>query len=227
MVVVPLIFFSLIAGVTSMTDLGAFRRIGAKAVVAFFGTCAFAVTIAWAVTLRSRTEWHRRMMFGGTFLLLEPALGHPRQPGPGAVPAAAAVSDPSEAAGSEVRETGADQARDREVGAEGGRQMTKRAPSIAQIAVMVAFTLSCFGILLYVWRSFGGQIPLAPKQYRVVAGFHEATSLSDTAEVRISGVPVGRVVKLIESLETLAGSRAGPSCPAPPHSHAVLPRCFS
>src|SRR5437868_3744274 len=45
MVVVPLIFFSLIAGVTSMSDLGAFRRVGLKAVAAFFLTCAFAVTI--------------------------------------------------------------------------------------------------------------------------------------------------------------------------------------
>src|SRR5256885_15340670 len=77
--------------------------------------------------------------------------------------------------------------------------MQKRAPPTVQMAVMVAFTLTCFAILLYVWRSFGGQIPLAPKQYQVVAGFNEATSLSDTAEVRISGVRVGRVVKLSES----------------------------
>ena len=76
--------------------------------------------------------------------------------------------------------------------------MTKRPPSLVQIAVMVAFALSCLGILLYVWQSFGGQIPLAPKGYRVVAGFNEATTLSDTAEVRISGVRVGRVVLLSE-----------------------------
>ena len=102
--------------------------------------------------------------------------------------------------------------------------MTKRAPSIAQIAVMVAFTLSCFGILLYVWRSFGGQIPLAPKQYRVVAGFHEATSLSDTAEVRISGVPVGRVVKLIESAgRTQATLQIEPRyAPIPRDTRAIL-----
>ncbi|MBV9528396.1 hypothetical protein [Sphingomonas sp.] len=36
---------------------------------------AFAATVAWAVSLRRRTEWHRRIMFGATFLLLEPALG--------------------------------------------------------------------------------------------------------------------------------------------------------
>lgn len=36
---------------------------------------AFAVVVAWAVSLRRRTEWHRRIMFGATFILLEPALG--------------------------------------------------------------------------------------------------------------------------------------------------------
>lgn len=45
MVVVPLIFFSLIAGVTSMTDQGAFKRVGLKAVCAFLATAMFAVII--------------------------------------------------------------------------------------------------------------------------------------------------------------------------------------
>jgi uncharacterized membrane protein YozB (DUF420 family) len=36
---------------------------------------AFAVVVAWAASLRRRTEWHRRIMFGATFILLEPALG--------------------------------------------------------------------------------------------------------------------------------------------------------
>ena len=45
MVVVPLIFFSLISGVTSMTDAGAFKRVGLKAVVAFLCTASFAVLI--------------------------------------------------------------------------------------------------------------------------------------------------------------------------------------
>src|SRR5438270_867780 len=72
--------------------------------------------------------------------------------------------------------------------------MQKRAPSISQIGVMGVFALSCFGILLYIWISFGGAIPLAAKGYRVKASFAEATQLSDTADVRISGVTVGRVV---------------------------------
>ena len=102
--------------------------------------------------------------------------------------------------------------------------MTKRAPSVAQIAVMVVFTLTTFGIMLYVWRSFGGQIPLAPKQYRVMAGFNEATSLSDTAEVRISGVRVGRVVALQESSgRTQATLQIEPRyAPIPRNTRAIL-----
>jgi virulence factor Mce-like protein len=80
--------------------------------------------------------------------------------------------------------------------------MQKRAPSIAQIAVMVVFALSCFGLLTYIWKSFGGPSPLAPKAYRMQADFDEATQLSETADVRISGVTVGRVVE-----SELAGDR--------------------
>ncbi|MEA2422634.1 MAG: phospholipid/cholesterol/gamma-HCH transport system substrate-binding protein [Thermoleophilaceae bacterium] len=58
---------------------------------------------------------------------------------------------------------------------------------------MVVFALSCFGILLFLWKAFGGPSPLAPKRYELTADFSEATQLSDTAEVRISGVTVGRV----------------------------------
>ena len=77
--------------------------------------------------------------------------------------------------------------------------MQKRAPSTAAIAVMVIFALSVFGILLYIWKTFGGSSPLAPNQYLVRANFDEATQLADTADVRISGVTVGRVTKTVES----------------------------
>jgi uncharacterized membrane protein YozB (DUF420 family) len=36
---------------------------------------AFALVVAWAVSLRRKTEWHRRIIFAATFILLEPALG--------------------------------------------------------------------------------------------------------------------------------------------------------
>jgi len=45
MVVVPLIFFSLIAGITGMTDSSAFKRVGLKSVAWFLTTGAFAVII--------------------------------------------------------------------------------------------------------------------------------------------------------------------------------------
>jgi len=48
MVVVPLIFFSLVAGITSMTNAEAFKRIGLKAVGAYLMTGAFAVCIGLA-----------------------------------------------------------------------------------------------------------------------------------------------------------------------------------
>jgi phospholipid/cholesterol/gamma-HCH transport system substrate-binding protein len=71
--------------------------------------------------------------------------------------------------------------------------MQKTAPTFGRLATMVIFALSCFAILLFIWKSFGGPSPLAAKQYTLVADFDEATQLSDTADVRISGVPVGRV----------------------------------
>ena len=74
--------------------------------------------------------------------------------------------------------------------------MQKTAPSRARLAGMVLFALSCFAILLFLWTSFGGPTPLAPKQYRFSADFPEATQLADEADVRISGVKVGRVVSI-------------------------------
>jgi phospholipid/cholesterol/gamma-HCH transport system substrate-binding protein len=71
--------------------------------------------------------------------------------------------------------------------------MIKQPPSIGRILAMVAFTLSCFGILVFLWLSFGGSVPLQPEGYRVTVQFPEATQLAQEADVRISGVPVGEV----------------------------------
>ncbi len=49
---------------------------------------------------------------------------------------------------------------------------------------MVVFTLSCFGLLLFLWLSFGGSIPLRPKSYRVEVAFPEAATLAQEADVR-------------------------------------------
>jgi virulence factor Mce-like protein len=71
--------------------------------------------------------------------------------------------------------------------------VNKNAPSPARIAVMIGFAFSCFAILLYLWLTFGGSVPLASKGYRVTAPFPEATTLAQEADVRISGVKVGEV----------------------------------
>ena len=77
--------------------------------------------------------------------------------------------------------------------------MITRAPSAGRIAVMVIFALSCFGLLLYLWLAFGGAAPLGAKGYRVSVRFAEATQLAQQADVRISGVPVGKVVQIGEA----------------------------
>jgi len=74
--------------------------------------------------------------------------------------------------------------------------MQKTAPSAGRILVMTAFALSCFGLLLYLWLAFGGAVPLKPQGYRFETSFAEATQLSQEADVRISGVSVGRVKEL-------------------------------
>jgi phospholipid/cholesterol/gamma-HCH transport system substrate-binding protein len=67
-------------------------------------------------------------------------------------------------------------------------------PSIAKILTMVMFALSCVGLLLFLWLSFGGTIPLKPQGYRFQASFTNAQELATQADVRIAGVSVGKVV---------------------------------
>ncbi len=75
--------------------------------------------------------------------------------------------------------------------------MQKQAPTLGRVLTMVGFALSCFGLLLFLWLAFGGPVPLQPKGYRFNTSFAEATQLAKEADVRISGVSVGKV-KTIE-----------------------------
>jgi phospholipid/cholesterol/gamma-HCH transport system substrate-binding protein len=59
---------------------------------------------------------------------------------------------------------------------------------------MVIFALTCFGLLIFLWLSFGGPIPLKPQQYRLQADVPEAANLADQADVRMSGITIGKVV---------------------------------
>src|SRR3954447_9786085 len=90
---------------------------------------------------------------------------------------------------------------------------------------MVGFALSCFGLLLFLWLAFGGSIPLSPKGYRFTTSFGEATQLAKEADVRISGVSVGKV----KTIETQPSGRSkatieleGRYAPLPRDARAVL-----
>jgi phospholipid/cholesterol/gamma-HCH transport system substrate-binding protein len=74
--------------------------------------------------------------------------------------------------------------------------MSKRAPSTTQLLVITGFALSCFGILLFLWVTFGGPTPFRAKTYEVLVPFNEATQLAEQSDVRISGVNVGKVQKI-------------------------------
>jgi phospholipid/cholesterol/gamma-HCH transport system substrate-binding protein len=83
--------------------------------------------------------------------------------------------------------------------------MSKRAPSTAQLLVIAGFALSCFGILLFLWITFGGPTPFKAKSYEIKVPFNEATQLAQQSDVRISGVSVGKVQTIEVSPE---GNRA-------------------
>jgi phospholipid/cholesterol/gamma-HCH transport system substrate-binding protein len=74
--------------------------------------------------------------------------------------------------------------------------METRPPTITRILIAVAFALSCFGLLLFLWLAFGGPVPLKPEGYRFQVPFTEATQLAEESDVRISGVSVGKVKRI-------------------------------
>ncbi len=74
--------------------------------------------------------------------------------------------------------------------------MQKQAPTIGRLLTMVLFALSCFGLLLFLWLAFGGPVPLKPKGYRFTVAVPEANQLAIEADVRSSGVPIGKIKSL-------------------------------
>jgi phospholipid/cholesterol/gamma-HCH transport system substrate-binding protein len=103
--------------------------------------------------------------------------------------------------------------------------MQKRAPTLANILVIVLFALSCFGLLLFLWESFGGSVPLKPKGYRFTAVFPRTLALAEQSDVRISGVNVGHVISLKHDKDGLTHASielAGKYAPIPSNMHAML-----
>ena len=66
---------------------------------------------------------------------------------------------------------------------------------------MVLFALSCVGLLLFLWLSFGGTIPFNTQGYRFKVAFNNAYDLAQYADVRIAGVDVGKVVSKARSAD--------------------------
>jgi phospholipid/cholesterol/gamma-HCH transport system substrate-binding protein len=107
--------------------------------------------------------------------------------------------------------------------------MSGRAPRTSQVLVAVAFAFSCFGLLLFLWTTFGGPVPFAPEGYRVKIPFTEGTQLAVESDVRISNVSVGKVKKI--DLQT-SGPDTGtalatveidsPYAPLPADTRAIL-----
>jgi virulence factor Mce-like protein len=74
--------------------------------------------------------------------------------------------------------------------------MNKQAPTPVKLFTMLAFAGSCVGLLVFLWISFGGATPFAPRGYRLDAEFNQAPLLATQSDVRISGVNVGKVVSI-------------------------------
>jgi phospholipid/cholesterol/gamma-HCH transport system substrate-binding protein len=85
--------------------------------------------------------------------------------------------------------------------------MVTQAPKRSSVFAALAFVLSCVGLTVFVWTQFGGTIPFAAQGYRLGAVFPESGLLTSGADVRISGVNVGRVAAVraegVNSLVTL------------------------
>ncbi len=103
--------------------------------------------------------------------------------------------------------------------------METRPPTPIQLLVAVAFAISCFGLLLFLWLAFGGPTPLKAESYRVTVPFDEATQLATESDVRISGVSVGRVKSIDLSDEGLADAELEIEeryAPIPDDTRAIL-----
>jgi phospholipid/cholesterol/gamma-HCH transport system substrate-binding protein len=104
--------------------------------------------------------------------------------------------------------------------------MIKQTPSLGRIVAMIAFTLSVFAILIFLWLAFGGSVPLKPESYRFTVHMPEAATLAEEADVRMAGVNVGKVKS--KELDK-GGARTvvevqldSEYAPIPKDSHAIL-----
>ena len=103
--------------------------------------------------------------------------------------------------------------------------MQKRAPTVGNILVIILFVLSCFGLLMFLWESFGGPLPLKPKGYRFTVAFPRTLALAEQSDVRISGVNVGHVISFSLGKDGRTHATlevAGKYAPIRASTHAIL-----
>src|SRR6476620_9345582 len=103
--------------------------------------------------------------------------------------------------------------------------MSKKAPSTTQLLVITGFALSCFGILLFLWITFGGPTPFKAKSYEVSVPFEEAAQLAQQSDVRISGVNIGKVKSIDRDPGKLAIAKLeidDKYAPLPQETRAIL-----
>ncbi len=102
--------------------------------------------------------------------------------------------------------------------------MVTQAPARRSVLIATLFVLSCIGLMIFVWTQFAGTIPFAPAGYRIQAVFHETGQLVPGADVRISGVNVGKVTNVqpegINSLVTMDLQQQ--YAPVPSDTQAIL-----
>jgi phospholipid/cholesterol/gamma-HCH transport system substrate-binding protein len=103
--------------------------------------------------------------------------------------------------------------------------MQKRAPTLGNILVIILFVLSCFGLLMFLWESFGGPLPLKPKGYRMTVAFPRVLALAEESNVRINGVDIGHVISVKKGVEgrTIATMEvSGKYAPIRANMHAII-----
>jgi phospholipid/cholesterol/gamma-HCH transport system substrate-binding protein len=102
--------------------------------------------------------------------------------------------------------------------------MVTQAPARSRIAIAMAFILSCVGLIIFVWTQFGGAIPFAAQGYTIKAVFTESGLLVPGADVRISGITIGRVTGVqaegVKSLVTIGVQHQ--YAPVPVDTRAIL-----
>lgn len=72
--------------------------------------------------------------------------------------------------------------------------METRTATTPRVIVMTLFALSCIGLLLFLWVSFGGTLPFNTAGYRFNVLLPNSQTIQSQGDVRIAGVSVGKVV---------------------------------